>query len=270
MTTGDPKRIGTLLRKVYDLIGDGVLPVPEHTTYPLTEAATAIRAISAAEHTGKLVLSVPRSGPTRVAVPPTLAPVFRSDGAYLVTGGVGGLGLFLAAVMASGGCGRIVLTSRSQPNAQAQKMIARLRGNGADVVVECGNIADPDTATDSSASPPPPDCRCAASCTPRGSSTTRPLPTSPMSSSNEIGHQRSTAHGICTRRSPTSRWTGSATSPRPRCCLARRDRARMRRPTAGWTPSRHGNAARVFRRARLPGARGPTSVVAPQWQIAAT
>jgi acyl transferase domain-containing protein/acyl carrier protein len=146
MTTGHPKRIGTLLRKVYELVGDGVLPVPEHTAHPLTEAATAIRAISAAEHTGKLVLSVPRRGSTRVAVPPNRAPVFRADGAYLVTGGVGGLGLFLAAVMASGGCGRIVLTSRSQPNPQAQKMIARLRKNGTDIVVESGNIADPQTA----------------------------------------------------------------------------------------------------------------------------
>jgi NAD(P)-dependent dehydrogenase (short-subunit alcohol dehydrogenase family) len=146
MTVSAPKSIGALLRKVYELVGTGVLPVPEHTVYPLSEAATAIRAISAAEHTGKLVLSVPRSGSTRVAVPPSRAPVFRSDGSYLVTGGVGGLGLFLAAVMASGGCGRIVLTSRSQPNPQAQKMIARLRSNGADIVVECGNIADPDTA----------------------------------------------------------------------------------------------------------------------------
>jgi NADPH:quinone reductase-like Zn-dependent oxidoreductase/acyl carrier protein len=146
MTLNDPTRIGALLRKVYELVGDGVLAVPEHTAYPLTEAATAIRTISAAEHTGKLVLSVPRSGSTRVAVPPNRAPVFRSDGSYLVTGGVGGLGLFLAAVMASGRCGRIVLTSRSQPNPQAQKMIARLRSNGADIVVECGNIADPDTA----------------------------------------------------------------------------------------------------------------------------
>ncbi len=146
MTTNAPKSIGALLRKVYELVGSGVLPVPEHTVHPLAEAATAIRAISAAEHTGKLVLSVPRNGATRVAVPPNRAPVFRSDGSYLVTGGVGGLGLFLAAVMASGGCGRIVLTSRSQPNAQAQKTIAALRSKGTDVVVECGNIADPATA----------------------------------------------------------------------------------------------------------------------------
>jgi acyl transferase domain-containing protein/acyl carrier protein len=146
MTISNPKRIGTLLRKVYELVGDGVLPVPEHTVYPLTEAATAIRAISGAEHTGKLVLSVPRTGATPVVVPPKQVPAFRADGSYIVTGGVGGLGLFLAAVMASGGCGRIVLTSRSQPNPQAQKTIARLRSNGADIVVESGNIAEPETA----------------------------------------------------------------------------------------------------------------------------
>ncbi|MBJ7339977.1 sulfolipid-1 biosynthesis phthioceranic/hydroxyphthioceranic acid synthase [Mycolicibacterium sp.] len=146
MTTGAPKAIGALLRKVYELVGDGVLPVPEHTVYPLTEAATAIRAISAAEHTGKLVLSVEKRESTRVAVPPNRAPVFRNDGSYLITGGVGGLGLFLAAVMASGGCGRIVLTSRSQPNPRAQKTIERLRANGTDIVVLCGNIADPETA----------------------------------------------------------------------------------------------------------------------------
>ena len=55
-----PQQIGDLLRKVYELVGDGVLPVPEHTAYPLAEAATAIRVMSAAEHTGKLILSMPR------------------------------------------------------------------------------------------------------------------------------------------------------------------------------------------------------------------
>ena len=147
MTISDPERSGALVRTVYQLVGAGTLPMPDHTTYPLSEAATAIRAISAAEHTGKLVLTMPPvSERVSVVVPPARAQVFRRDGSYIVTGGVGGLGLFLAAVMASGGCGRIVLTSRSQPNTQAQRTIERLRANGADIVVESGNIADPETA----------------------------------------------------------------------------------------------------------------------------
>jgi len=81
-----------------------------------------------------------------VVVPPARARVFRSDGAYIITGGLGGIGLFLAAGMAAAGCGRIVVTGRSQPNPRAQKILARIRATGADVHVECGNIAEPTTA----------------------------------------------------------------------------------------------------------------------------
>ena len=102
--------------------------------------------MSAAEHTGKLVLDVPRTGHSSAVVPPERAPVFRRDGAYVITGGLGGLGLFLAAGMAAAGCGRIVLTGRSQPSPKAQKAIERIRATGADIEVECGNIAEPDTA----------------------------------------------------------------------------------------------------------------------------
>jgi acyl transferase domain-containing protein/acyl carrier protein len=147
MSTSAPDKIGNLLRTIYSSVADGTLPTPEYSVRPMSEAGSAIREMSAAQHTGKLVLTLPHGQQTDVAVPPTKAGVFRKDGSYIVTGGVGGLGLFLAAVMASAGCGRIVLSSRSEPNPQAQKTIERLRSNGADVVVECGSIADPATAT---------------------------------------------------------------------------------------------------------------------------
>ena len=89
-----------MLTTVYQLIADGALPMPESTHYPLAEAATAIRVMGAAEHTGKLVLDVPHTGRSSVVVPPEQAQVFRGDGAYIITGGLGGLGLFLAEKMA--------------------------------------------------------------------------------------------------------------------------------------------------------------------------
>jgi acyl transferase domain-containing protein/acyl carrier protein len=146
MVNSRPQKIGNLLRHVYQLVADGELPPPESTHYPLAEVATAIRVMGAAEHTGKLVLDIPHSGQSSVAVPPEQARVFREDGAYIITGGLGGLGLFLASEMAAAGCGRIVLTSRSQPDAAAEKAIARIRATGADVHVECGDIAEPATA----------------------------------------------------------------------------------------------------------------------------
>ncbi|QLL07794.1 sulfolipid-1 biosynthesis phthioceranic/hydroxyphthioceranic acid synthase [Mycobacterium vicinigordonae] len=143
----DPERMGEVLRHVYRLVADGELPGPESTHYPLTEAATAIRVMSAAEHTGKLVLDIAHSGHGTVVVPPEQARVFRRDGAYVVTGGLGGLGLFLAGKMAAAGCGRIVLTSRSQPKPEVAQAIAKIRAEtGAQVHVECGDIAEAATA----------------------------------------------------------------------------------------------------------------------------
>jgi polyketide synthase 5 len=141
-----PDRLRDLLNTVYRLTADGVLPMPESTRYPLADAATAIRVMSAAEHTGKLVLDVPHTGHSRVMVPPAQARVFRRDGAYLVTGGLGGLGLFLAQKMAAAGCGRIVLSSRSQPTLEALETIEVMRETGADIVVESGDIAEASTA----------------------------------------------------------------------------------------------------------------------------
>ena len=91
---------------MYRLVADGVLPPPQRTDYPLADAATAIRAMGAAEHAGKLILAVPHRGHNTVVVPPELAKIFRGDGAYIITGGLGGLGLFLAWQMASANGGR--------------------------------------------------------------------------------------------------------------------------------------------------------------------
>ncbi len=135
-----------LLNTVYERIADGSLPLPQSTRYPLAEAATALRTIAAAEHTGKLVLDIPREGRSRVVLPPEHARVFRGDGSYIVTGGLGGLGLFLAEKMAVAGCGRIVLTSRSEPDQRVRETIELIRSIGSDVVVQCGDIAQVGTA----------------------------------------------------------------------------------------------------------------------------
>ncbi|MBJ7340145.1 sulfolipid-1 biosynthesis phthioceranic/hydroxyphthioceranic acid synthase [Mycolicibacterium sp.] len=146
MSVTHPDAAHELLSTVYRLTADGSLPMPPSTHYPIEDAAAAVRLVAGAGHTGKVVLDVPRSGHTVAVLPPAQAPVFRSDGAYIVTGGIGGLGLFLAEQMAAAGCGRIVLNSRSAPNVDAQQAIDRIRATGADIQVECGDVSDPATA----------------------------------------------------------------------------------------------------------------------------
>ncbi|MHA7651300.1 sulfolipid-1 biosynthesis phthioceranic/hydroxyphthioceranic acid synthase [Mycobacterium sp. ML4] len=146
MATTHPHRLQEILRDVYRLTGAGELPRPQRIHYPVADAANAIRAVSAAEHTGKVVLDMPPAASGIVVVPPDQVPVFRADGSYLVTGGLGGLGLFLAEHLAAAGAGRIVLCSRTAPSRKALETIELVRATGSDVVVECGDVAAPDTA----------------------------------------------------------------------------------------------------------------------------
>jgi polyketide synthase 5 len=146
LTLVAPDTLRGLLEEIYQQIADGVLPPPQTTHYPLANGANAIRSMGAAEHTGKLVLEVPRAGQYAAVVPADRAPAFRADGAYVVTGGLGGLGLFLAEKMAAAGCGRIVLNGRSKPSAEAQRVIDRIRRTGTEVEVGLGDISASATA----------------------------------------------------------------------------------------------------------------------------
>ncbi|WP_374023653.1 sulfolipid-1 biosynthesis phthioceranic/hydroxyphthioceranic acid synthase [Mycobacterium sp. HNNTM2301] len=147
MSQSHPKRVGALLSTVYRLVAAGELPVPDTSHFALRDAAAALGAKSEAEHTGRVLLDVPQTGHSNVVVPPDQSPTFRNDGSYIITGGLGGIGLFLTEKMAAAGCGRIVLSSRSQPNAKALETIELIRAMGTDIEVECGDIAESGTAT---------------------------------------------------------------------------------------------------------------------------
>ena len=108
----DPERIQGLLADVSDGLASGEwTPLPAEI-YPLTEAKTAFRRMQQARHIGKIVLQMPNP----------LQP--RGDRSYLITGGLGALGLHTAAHLAQLGAGDIVLTSRRMPDADAERAIA--------------------------------------------------------------------------------------------------------------------------------------------------
>ncbi|HVV12814.1 polyketide synthase [Amycolatopsis sp.] len=70
--------------------------------------------------------------------------VVRPDGGYVITGGLGGLGIFLAGWLAERGAGRIVLNGRSAPKPPARQAIEAITGTEVDVVL--GDIAEPGVA----------------------------------------------------------------------------------------------------------------------------
>jgi phthiocerol/phenolphthiocerol synthesis type-I polyketide synthase D len=67
--------------------------------------------------------------------------VVRPDGSYVVTGGLGGIGLAVARWLVDRGAGRVVLNGRSAPSEAAAKVVAEL-GEHAEIVVELGDVAE--------------------------------------------------------------------------------------------------------------------------------
>ncbi|MCQ4359855.1 type I polyketide synthase [Mycobacterium gordonae] len=72
-------------------------------------------------------------------------PVIRPGASYIITGGLGGLGLVVARWLVDGGAGRVVLNGRSEPGDEQRKVLAELESR-AEIAVVLGDIATPGVA----------------------------------------------------------------------------------------------------------------------------
>ncbi|MGW2372983.1 SDR family NAD(P)-dependent oxidoreductase [Kitasatospora sp. NPDC001683] len=122
----------------------GLAPLP-CGTYPLAQAADAFRLMAGAGHIGKLVLTVPGEGHTTAVLRDPPSPV-RADGAYLITGGLRGVGLATAQWLAGQGAAHLVLNGRTPPSADTERVLAGLLEQGTRISVVLGDIAQPGIA----------------------------------------------------------------------------------------------------------------------------
>ena len=66
----------------------------------------------------------------------------RKDRSYIVTGGLGGIGLEVAGWLVEAGAGAIVLNGRREPGPRAEAAVEALRERGAEVRVEIADVTD--------------------------------------------------------------------------------------------------------------------------------
>ncbi len=82
--------LGEVFREVAAHLASGAIAPPPIATFEFGKLPQAIRAFAQAEHIGKLVMINRGQIPIRRSIPDK--PPVRSDGTYLITGGLGGLG----------------------------------------------------------------------------------------------------------------------------------------------------------------------------------
>jgi acyl transferase domain-containing protein/acyl carrier protein len=143
MAVEEPARFEKLLREVMDRFEDGTFTPLPVTTYPASRAQQAFRHMSGAKHIGKVVISM--KDPDACVLPRIPGPTkIVADVTYLITGGLGGLGLDLALWLVSQGARHLALAGRSAPSEAARSTIAGMESEGAIIRILQGDVARPE------------------------------------------------------------------------------------------------------------------------------
>ncbi|MDT0478046.1 SDR family NAD(P)-dependent oxidoreductase, partial [Streptomyces sp. DSM 41014] len=135
-----PEKTGALLHQVLELIDGRVLEPLPYEEYEVGDVESAFRQMARARHVGKILVRF-----DEVYEPP-VAPTdgesrLSADGTYLITGGLGGIGLKLAEWLVGRGAGHVMLIGRS-PLGDRAAVLDRLKRSGAQVTYHAVDVAD--------------------------------------------------------------------------------------------------------------------------------
>jgi acyl transferase domain-containing protein/1-acyl-sn-glycerol-3-phosphate acyltransferase/NAD(P)-dependent dehydrogenase (short-subunit alcohol dehydrogenase family)/acyl carrier protein len=139
MSLERPGLVGDVFREVAAHLASGAIALPPVATFEFGKLREAIRTLAQAKHIGKLVML--NKGEMKIHRAAADNLPIRSDGTYLITGGLGGLGLECARWLVASGARALVLMSRSDPSLAADLVVAELRDRGATVQVLSGDVA---------------------------------------------------------------------------------------------------------------------------------
>jgi NADPH:quinone reductase-like Zn-dependent oxidoreductase/NAD(P)-dependent dehydrogenase (short-subunit alcohol dehydrogenase family)/acyl carrier protein len=139
-----PALMGRLLKEILDDYEERKLePLPVQT-FPISQAVDAFHEMAHARHVGKLVLLTDDEG-ARVVRIAHQGVELSADATYLITGGLGALGLEVASWMVRRKARTLVLVGRrgeDDASEQARAAIGSLRACGARVEVISADVAD--------------------------------------------------------------------------------------------------------------------------------
>ena len=133
-----------LLSVLFEMLEQGQIGEIFPTThYSVSELPTALDVLKTSDHSGKLVVSLEEDAivPLLPQAPPSLE--LKSDATYVVSGGLGALGLTIAENMCLNGARHLVLLSRSGAStSEQQEALQSLRDRGCKVDTPICDVTD--------------------------------------------------------------------------------------------------------------------------------
>ncbi len=128
-----PRLIRELLDRLRRLFQSHELSPLHRRVFPLQNVTQAFRMMAQTRHVGKVVWQL-----TEPEIPPV-----REDATYLITGGLGGLGLTTAQWLVERGARHVVLTGRRAITEEGPGRLQTLQQSMADVRVIASDVSDP-------------------------------------------------------------------------------------------------------------------------------
>ena len=139
-----PEFITKMLSEISEMFEEKKLKPMPIKTFPITQAVDAFRYFAQVKHIGKNVLSLEEDS-IPVGLPSNQETLFRADGTYLITGGLGGFGLEVAKWMIKHGAKNLVLMGRSGASSDgAVEALQFMRNDGARVEVAKADVVSSD------------------------------------------------------------------------------------------------------------------------------
>lgn len=111
-----------------DFSKNSLQPLPLQA-FSIEDTADAFRYMAQAKHIGKIVITQPTVAEQSSGMP------IKADASYLITGGLGGLGLTVASWFVEQGARHLVLIGRSTSSEAAQQVLEYLQNEGVQILV---------------------------------------------------------------------------------------------------------------------------------------
>lgn len=131
VTSQDPDQIQSLFRQVMEQIQHAQLQPLPYTLFHRDQVVDAFRYMQQARQIGKVVVEIAK-------------PQFRicQEGIYLITGGLGGLGLQVAQALVDWGAKHLLLIGRTAPPLAVEQRLQQWQQEGVEVMAAPLDIAD--------------------------------------------------------------------------------------------------------------------------------
>ena len=133
-----PSMVSEMFAEIMELFRQGLMQPLPTTLFPVSEASDAFQWMASGGHIGKIVFDMQDKSVVVRRDPSQLA----SDATYLITGGLGGLGLVTAQKFVDHGARHLMLTSRGVGSPEAAQAIDKLEESGATVVIRHVDVSD--------------------------------------------------------------------------------------------------------------------------------